>query len=273
MKPAYRATLVLMTFFGTYLLTWLVILLLPLGNLNGFESPVALVAAVAVARYTWIHADAASTSLAGAIGYGALLGGGIGFAAGFIGPMVFAPEANQGPLLGIFTTGPAGVLVGAVAGLVYGLLRLRPGFPVRPGVERFDHQVAGRKANAAQAIIFHDFIVHQCRRRALRIGDPAGNDPAEARPAQPTATPVGKPDALTQSGLQYGFPRFHGELFSAAGDGDGIGHVSERSPVHQFCHTAQPWPRSHSASAASRSSSHIPASSKPSSRSCASSTP
>ena len=38
----------------------------------------------------------------------ALLLGGIGFAAGFFGPMLLAPEANQGPLLGIFITGPAG---------------------------------------------------------------------------------------------------------------------------------------------------------------------
>jgi hypothetical protein len=49
----------------------------------------------------------------------------IGFAAGFVGPMIFAPEANQGPLLGILITGPAGVLVGAVAGLVYGLAKSR----------------------------------------------------------------------------------------------------------------------------------------------------
>jgi hypothetical protein len=49
----------------------------------------------------------------------ALLLGGIGFAAGFFGPIVFAPGANQGPLLGIFITGPAGFLLG----LAYGALR------------------------------------------------------------------------------------------------------------------------------------------------------
>ena len=49
----------------------------------------------------------------------ALVVGGIGFAAGFFGPMVFAPGANQGPLLGIFITGPGGFLLG----LVYGVLR------------------------------------------------------------------------------------------------------------------------------------------------------
>ena len=37
---------------------------------------------------------------------GALVVGGIGFVGGFFGPMIFAPEANQGPLLGLFITGP-----------------------------------------------------------------------------------------------------------------------------------------------------------------------
>jgi len=40
--------------------------------------------------------------------------GGVGFAAGFFGPMIFVPEANQGPLVGIFISGPAGVVVGFV---------------------------------------------------------------------------------------------------------------------------------------------------------------
>lgn len=125
MKTASRAALVFMAFFGTYVLTWLLMLLLPLGSLDWLGSVIALVAASMVARYTWVHANEVPTSLAGAIAYGAILCGGIGFAAGFFGPMIFAPGANQGPLLGILITGPAGVLVGAVAGLVYGLVRLR----------------------------------------------------------------------------------------------------------------------------------------------------
>jgi hypothetical protein len=49
----------------------------------------------------------------------ALIIGGIGFAAGFFGPMIFKPEANQGPMLGIFITGPLGFLLG----LIYGILK------------------------------------------------------------------------------------------------------------------------------------------------------
>lgn len=47
----------------------------------------------------------------------AIIMGGIGFVAGFFGPMLLAPGANQGPMLGIFITGP----LGAIAGAAYGI--------------------------------------------------------------------------------------------------------------------------------------------------------
>src|ERR1044072_2561350 len=40
--------------------------------------------------------------------------GGAGFAAGFFGPLVFVPEANQGSLVGILITGPVGALLGVL---------------------------------------------------------------------------------------------------------------------------------------------------------------
>lgn len=36
----------------------------------------------------------------------------VGFSAGFFGPMIFVPESNQGPMVGIFLTGPGGVVLG-----------------------------------------------------------------------------------------------------------------------------------------------------------------
>ena len=59
------------------------------------------------------------------VGRWALIVGAIGFVAGYVGPMVVTPEANQGPLLGIFITGPGGVVLGALIGLVVGLARRR----------------------------------------------------------------------------------------------------------------------------------------------------
>lgn len=40
--------------------------------------------------------------------------GGIGLAAGLVGPLVLQPEANLGPLLGVLMTGPLGFVVGAL---------------------------------------------------------------------------------------------------------------------------------------------------------------
>lgn len=53
--------------------------------------------------------------------WGAILGA-IGFLGGFVGPVIFTPEANQGPLLGIFITGPLGFILGLVVGFVLRIL-------------------------------------------------------------------------------------------------------------------------------------------------------
>jgi len=45
------------------------------------------------------------------------------FLVGFVGPMIFAPGANQGPLLGILYTGPAGLVIGVVWALWRALRR------------------------------------------------------------------------------------------------------------------------------------------------------
>jgi len=55
-------------------------------------------------------------------GFWALAMGGVGGAAGFFGPMILSPDANQGPMLGLFITGPGGALAGAVLGVVFRFL-------------------------------------------------------------------------------------------------------------------------------------------------------
>ncbi|HYT69390.1 MAG TPA: hypothetical protein VEL51_23430 [Vicinamibacterales bacterium] len=60
---------------------------------------------------------------------GAFMLGVTGFLIGFFGPLRFHPGATVGPMLGIFFTGPGGVLLGALVG---GALRiLRPEWPTR----------------------------------------------------------------------------------------------------------------------------------------------
>ena len=45
--------------------------------------------------------------------------------AGFFVPIIFIPQANRGPLLGIFITGPLGFILGGVGGLIYWLTKGR----------------------------------------------------------------------------------------------------------------------------------------------------
>lgn len=47
----------------------------------------------------------------------AIMVGSVSFAIGFIGPLLFS-DSNLGPLLGIFITGPLGLLAGVLAGII-----------------------------------------------------------------------------------------------------------------------------------------------------------
>ena len=43
--------------------------------------------------------------------------GGLGFVVGYVAPLLLAPEANTGPLIGLLITGPAAALAGLVLGI------------------------------------------------------------------------------------------------------------------------------------------------------------
>lgn len=127
MTDLVRAFLALVAFAASFFFSFWVIFgqILPLE----IASLPALVAAVWVAGFVWRQTGRASAGLFPAIASGAALLGSVGFVAGFFGPMVLTPEANQGPLLGILITGPLGFLAGAVLGAGWWCLRprLQPG--------------------------------------------------------------------------------------------------------------------------------------------------
>lgn len=96
------------------------------GKLDSIQKFLSFLVAIAIARIIWgitssVHAGIASYAV-----IGAFLLGGIGFIAGFFGPIIFRPDANQGPLLGIFFTGPIGFLVGLIAGGILGIFKKKP---------------------------------------------------------------------------------------------------------------------------------------------------
>ena len=49
----------------------------------------------------------------------------VSFLFGFLGPLYISPESPQGPLLGIVVSGPAGALVGCIAGAARSLYLAR----------------------------------------------------------------------------------------------------------------------------------------------------
>ena len=91
---------------------------------------VSIAAAIAAARYVWIRSASASGGFVRSTMMGGLVTGAVGFSAGFFGPMIFVPGANQGPLLGIFITGPLGLMLGGAGGAIHWFVRGRHAAPV-----------------------------------------------------------------------------------------------------------------------------------------------
>jgi hypothetical protein len=98
-----------------------------------------LLLAGAIAVFLWKKTGSPLNGLASSILLGGIILGGIGFVGGFFGPIIFYPEVNLGPLIGIFYSGPIGFVVGLVAGGVYWLIKKsssrKPAFYRQPMIE------------------------------------------------------------------------------------------------------------------------------------------
>ena len=108
-----------------YFIYWLPFSLVPVGDNRWIASVVSLLCAVGMGWFVWCKLGTTHHGAISSILLGAVLLGGIGFIAGFFGPIIFMPEANQGPMLGIFITGPLGFVVGGIVGFLYWVLRNR----------------------------------------------------------------------------------------------------------------------------------------------------
>jgi hypothetical protein len=89
------------------------------GTPRAFRITVGLACAALVTVPVWRASADPAPGMARSMLKGAGLVGGIGFLGGYVGPMILAPDANQGPLLGIFITGPAGFVIGAIGGALW----------------------------------------------------------------------------------------------------------------------------------------------------------
>ena len=125
MKTTFRILLAAMTLLATYFFVyWVPFSLIPgAADVPFLAKTLSLIIAAIAAVFVWRKSSGASNGFATNVLFGGLIVGGIGFIAGFFGPLILYPEANQGPLLGIFFTGPIGFIVGLIGGAVYWKIR------------------------------------------------------------------------------------------------------------------------------------------------------
>jgi hypothetical protein len=118
-----RAALAFIVFASVFLFVYWVPFSLIENRVEWIASMGSLVVALAAAGFVWKATASQAGGFVRDVMYGALVVGGVGFAGGFFGPMILTPGANQGPLLGLFITGPLGAIVGAIGGFIYWLTR------------------------------------------------------------------------------------------------------------------------------------------------------
>ena len=79
----------------------------------------SLACALLAGWFTWKLVCGEKTNVAVAVISGGLILGGLCFTIGFLGPMAFAKDTSQGPLIGIFIAAPLGMIMGAIGGYIY----------------------------------------------------------------------------------------------------------------------------------------------------------
>lgn len=122
----FRATISFLIFIAVFFFSyWLLWVQIIPETLYWIDTLAAFMTA-AIAAFAGFKTLNNANGLVATIVSGALIIGATGFIVGFFGPMIFAPESNQGPLLGLFITGPLGFVAGAIGGAVFYHLKDKP---------------------------------------------------------------------------------------------------------------------------------------------------
>jgi hypothetical protein len=120
MNTAVQLIVSLITLVVTFFFFWVAFsFVLPPGPFRSLRPLGSLACAILIAQYVSRRTGASSGGLVKCMCLSGFVTGVIGFSAGFFGPIIFTPESNQGPLLGIFITGPLSFVAGAIGGAIY----------------------------------------------------------------------------------------------------------------------------------------------------------
>jgi hypothetical protein len=121
MKTAVRIILCVFTFLAFYFFSYWFSFVLFHRNVRipYLQNVIAFVIAIVASMFVWERTGNVTQGLASYIILGGVITGAIGFILGFVGPIIFTPSNNLGPLLGIFITGPLGFIFGLIGGGIY----------------------------------------------------------------------------------------------------------------------------------------------------------
>ena len=124
MPTPIRLAVAVVTALATYFFTFWIggALILGLDGAAIGAMVLAAIVSILATRFVW-RASMDARGFFGTVCTGAVVTGAIAFCAGFFGPLIFAPGANQGPLLGLFITGPLGFIAGGIGGGIYWAVR------------------------------------------------------------------------------------------------------------------------------------------------------
>lgn len=124
MKFMFRGVVVFVVLVAMYFISyWGSFALIPISAPDWVRTVLCVLVAGSAGWFVWLGVG--PDGVLADVLIGAVVLGSIGFVAGFFGPILLTPQANQGPLLGIFITGPLGFLLGAVGGLIFSVVRAK----------------------------------------------------------------------------------------------------------------------------------------------------
>jgi hypothetical protein len=120
MKILYKIIIILMVLLFTFIIISFVLnVYIGLADLRWLRSVIRILILAGLAWFVWTKLSSTHEKYLQKITIVGLVSGLLCFAVGFFGPIIFTPEANQGPLLGIFITGTLGFILGTIGGLIY----------------------------------------------------------------------------------------------------------------------------------------------------------
>ncbi len=122
---AVKSVVSFLVFVFVYIFTfWMLFAQILPEDMPWLSNLAALVTGAVAGVLIWRGMDKQSGIAAIALRWAAIVGA-VCFCGGFFGPMFLMPAANQGPLFGLFMTGPLGFIGGGIGGLIYALWRNR----------------------------------------------------------------------------------------------------------------------------------------------------